>query len=146
MCRVKNTVKVGFERGIFMGNRNKAGFFVVGCVGIMLVVFCGMAAICIPGLLQHARTPIPWVATILCMVLTVVYIGRVSKKREMDRRMMFKIMVIATFVQFLIYLPIPSWSYPYDTGKDTLMKLMVAFMNQPTIYFIGRKMTSSESK
>lgn len=129
-----------------MGNRNKVGLFAVGCVGIMLVIFCGMAAICIPGLLQHARTPIPWIGTILCMVLTVVYIGRVSKKQEMDRRTMFKIMVIATFIQFLIYLPIPSWSYPYDTGTDTLVKLLVAFANQPTIYFIGRKMTSSESK
>jgi len=127
-------------------NRNTVGCFAVGWMGIMLLLFFGMSAMCIPALLQHADTPIPAIGTILCMVFTVVYICKISKKQEVDRRTMFKIMVIAAFIQFLIYLPIPSWSYPYDAGKDALMKLLVAFMNQPTIYFIGRKIAGSESK
>lgn len=129
-----------------MDSRNKAGLFVAGSMGLMLVIFAGMAAFCILALLQHARTPIPALGTVLCMSLTAAYTCKTSKKQEMDKRTMYKIMVIATFVQFLIYLPIPSWSYPYDTGKDALLKLLVAFMNQPTVYFIGRKSAGSQRK
>lgn len=125
-----------------MGNRDKAlivwgGFFV-----ILGIVFFGLAAICVPALLQHARTPIPALGTILCGVLTIKYINGVCRKNEMNREKMFKIMVIAGIIQFLIYLPIPSWSYPYSFAEDTLYKFVIAFMNQPTIYFIGKKLST----
>ena len=119
---------------------------VYGVAGIYLlfgIAFFGIAAACIPALLQHARTPIPVIGTFLCMILTIVYICKASKKKEMNRRMMFKIMVIAGLMQFLVYLPIESWSYPYSFAEDTLCKFLIAFMNQPTIYFIGRKIADS---
>ena len=127
-----------------MGNRNnKIAYGLVGIYLLFGLAFFGLAAICIPALLQHARTPIPVIGTFLCMILTIVYICKVSAKKEMNRRRMFQIMVIAGLIQFLIYLPIASWSYPYSFAEDTLCKFMIAFMNQPTIYFIGRKIADS---
>ena len=123
-----------------MDGRDKAllvwgGFFV-----ILGIIFFGMAAICVPALLQHARTPFPALGTILCGVLTIKYTCEVCQKNEMSRKKMFQIVVIAGVIQFLIYLPVPSWSYPYSMAEDTLYKFLVAFMNQPTIYFIGKKL------
>ena len=126
-----------------MGNRNnKIAYGVAGIYLLFGIAFFGIAAACIPALLQHARTPLPVIGTILCMILTIVYICKASAKKKMDRRMMFQIMVIAGLIQFLIYLPIPSWSYPYSVAEDALCKFAVAFMNQPTIYFIGKKMAN----
>ena len=126
-------------------DNKKALYFSAGIMLIMGIVFFGISAMCIPALLQHAKTPIPVVGTILCMVGTIVVIVKTKKKKEIDRAMMFKIMVIAAFIQFLIYLPIPSWSYPYNTGEDALIKLIVAFMNQPTVYFIGKKIAEDSN-
>lgn len=125
-----------------MNNQDKVlivwgGFFV-----LLGIIFFGMAAICVPALLQHARTPIPALGTILCGILTIKYTYGVCQKNEMNREKMFKIMVVAGIIQFLIYLPIPSWSYPYSVAEDALCKFAVAFMNQPTIYFIGKKMAN----
>ena len=123
-----------------MNNRDKALFVWGGFFVILGIIFFGMAALCVPALLQHARTPIPALGTILCGILTIKYTHGVCQKNEMNRKKMFQIMVIAGIIQFLIYLPIPSWSYPYSFAEDTLCKFAVAFMNQPTIYFIGKKM------
>ena len=121
------------------GRKNGAMLGAAGIFILLGIIFFGISAVCVPALLQHARTPIPLIGTILCMILTIVYICRAGKKKEIDRKTMFKIMVTAGMIQFLIYLPIPSWSYPYSFVEDTLCKFIVAFMNQPTIYFIGRK-------
>lgn len=127
-----------------MSNRNNgAAYVAAGMFIIPVIIFCGISALCIPALLQHARTPIPAIGTILCMILTIAYICRMGEKKEMTRVLMFKIMVIAGLIQFLIYLSIPSWSYPYSFAEDTLCKFVIAFMNQPTIYFIGRKIAES---
>lgn len=123
-----------------MNNRDKALFVWGGFFVIIGIIFFGTAALCVPALLQHARTPIPALGTILCGILTIKYTHGVYQKNEMNREKMFRIMVIAGIIQFLIYLPIPSWSYPYSGAEDVLCKFAVAFMNQPILYFIGKKM------
>lgn len=124
------------------GKNNETLQFLAFIMIIMGIIFFGISILCIPAILQYARTPIPAIGTILCVVITIVVIGKMEKKKEIDKVTMLKIMGIAAFVQFLIYLPVPSCSYPYDLGEDALLKLCVAVMNQPIVYFIGKKIAA----
>ena len=106
-----------------------AGIFCIGSASFTYITF-----------LNAARTPEPWKATIICIIITCIILCYVRVKKIRSKALTIGMIICLGIAQMMILKKAKtpySYFWEYREGSDIVSQLWAAIFSQPVIWLIG---------